>query len=143
MLRDMLISFCFAFNHFLRSKSPKQASGRLDESSGLGRLHFSSCYFSQAFEDRHFTEREGFFRHEVRRATRSGYVQERGSHQKVRGRKRVRPERLKKPASKWKDVDIQPSQEFSQKRGRHSSYCGKIPRMRKGGLWVAERKLGP
>ena len=69
--------------------------------------------------------------------------QERGSHQKVRGRKRVRPERLKKPASKWKDVDIQPSQEFSQKRGRHSSYCGKIPRMRKGGLWVAERKLGP
>ncbi len=70
----MLTSFCFVFNHFLRSRSPEQASGRLDESSGLGRLHFSLCYFSQAFEDRHFTEREGFFRHEVRRSTRSGLM---------------------------------------------------------------------
>src|SRR5439155_3959883 len=27
-------------------------------SQSLGRLYLSSCYFSQAFEDRHFTERE-------------------------------------------------------------------------------------
>src|SRR6266496_412977 len=74
MFHPMLTSFCFVFNHFLRSRSREQASGRLDESSGLGRLHFSSCYFSQAFEDRHFTEREGFFRHEVRRSTRSGLM---------------------------------------------------------------------
>ena len=74
MFPPMLSSFFFVFNHFLRSRSPEQASGRLDESSGLGRLHFSSCYFSQAFEDRDFTEREGFFRHEVRRSTRSGLM---------------------------------------------------------------------
>jgi len=103
MFRPMLSSFYFVFNHFLRSRSPEQASGRLDESSGLGRLHFSSCYFSQAFEDRHFTERDGFSRHEVRRSTRP-HVQERGSDRKARGRKRVRPERSKKPASKWNDV---------------------------------------
>src|SRR6476646_7527904 len=74
MFHPMLTAFYFAFNHFLRSRNREQASGRLDESSGLGRLHFSSCYFSQAFEDRHFTEREGFFRHEVRRSKRSGFM---------------------------------------------------------------------
>jgi len=32
----MLCSICFVFNHFLRSRSPEQASRRLDDSSGHG-----------------------------------------------------------------------------------------------------------
>src|SRR6266550_4497867 len=46
----------------------------------------SDCGFllrCDRFEDRHFTEREGFFRHEVRRPTLRSHVQERGSHRKV------------------------------------------------------------
>src|SRR6266480_1925063 len=31
---------------------------RKNPSQGLGRLHLSSCYFSQAFEDRHFRKFE-------------------------------------------------------------------------------------
>src|SRR6202040_1810452 len=38
MFRPMLTSFCLVLNHFLRSRSREQVSGRLDESSGLGRL---------------------------------------------------------------------------------------------------------
>ena len=34
MFRPMLTSFCFVFNHFLRSRSREQASERLDDTSG-------------------------------------------------------------------------------------------------------------
>jgi hypothetical protein len=78
----------------------------------------------QAFEDRHFTEREGFFRHEVSGSTLGLMIKNAGlirrSSQALEllralrviqknlesvvaigwGKKRVRPERLKKPASK-------------------------------------------
>jgi hypothetical protein len=55
-------------------EEPQAGEWKTRPEQRAGRLHFSSCYFSQAFEDRHFTEREGFFRHEVRRSTRSGLM---------------------------------------------------------------------
>jgi hypothetical protein len=36
------------------------ANQRKRPSQSLGRLHLSSCYFSQAFKDRHFTKDEMF-----------------------------------------------------------------------------------
>src|SRR6476646_9560245 len=100
MFRPMLTSFCFVFNHFLRSRSREQASERLDESSGLGRLHFSSCYFLKRSKiDTSQNVKVSF-------ATKLGDRRARASCSRTRvssegsGRKRVRPERLKKPASK-------------------------------------------
>src|SRR6266446_1033537 len=41
-----------------QSTDSRRRTRRKNPSQGLGRLHLSSCYFSQAFEDRHFTKRE-------------------------------------------------------------------------------------
>src|SRR5205807_10123342 len=41
-----------------QSTDSRRRTRRKNPSQGLGRLHLSSCYFSQAFEHRHFTKHE-------------------------------------------------------------------------------------
>ena len=97
----------------------------------------SDCGFllrCDRFEDRHFTEREGFFRHEVRRSTRSGLVQERGSHRKVGGRKRVRPERLKSRRRSERTLTFSPVRSSLKRGAAISSYWGENPADAQGRL---------
>src|SRR5213596_3876944 len=41
-----------------RATDLRRRTRRKNPSQGLGRLHLTSCYFSQAFEHRHFTKHE-------------------------------------------------------------------------------------
>jgi hypothetical protein len=68
MIKTKTISVVLMASSIIDKKSPPRGARakhratdlrwrtrRKRPSQSLGRLHLSSCYFSQAFEDRHFT----------------------------------------------------------------------------------------
>src|SRR6478735_219623 len=113
MLHPMLTPFCFVLNYFFYDRGAP--SRRVDDSTRAA--GFGDCAFLHAI----FLKRSKIDTSQnvkVSFATKLGDRRARASCSRTRvssdgSGKKTRPERLKKPASKWKDVDIQPSQEFS------------------------------